>query len=181
MTAVFPEAVPTGGWTVAPGSETGDAVVVWQPGDEPAQPQVRGMLLYRWLCSLRDAGFTCEACTDMAVFGRPEQESPDGIARYLRITAWSKPPAAVAAPLPPLPPKPLHRDVALPPGLARELRCPLTGVTPSEVRFTYRAAGVEMTLVYETADLHWGAAVPVPPVWLQELAEQHRPQGGGSR
>lgn len=173
MTSTFPIADLYGGWTVATDTRDGSAVVVWQPGDEPAQPGVRGMLLYRWLCSLRDAGFTGEARTDMAVFGRPDEESPDRIARWLHITAWSAPATVEVPPLPPLPPKTPSCVVPLPAG--HGLRCPLSGLLPTEAQFTYRPTGVEIVLVFETADFSWGALETQPPAWLADLAEESRP------
>lgn len=175
MTSRFPTDSWVGGWIAACEPETGDAVVVWRPVT-PVQPRVRGSLLYRWLSDLRDAGFTAEACTDMAVFGRPDEQSPDRVARYLRITDWSALARAKApAPLPPLPPAPPHRDVDLPPAKARDFACPLSGTVPAFARFRYLPGHVEVTLTYETPDTGWGAAVPHPPPWLLALAEQHRP------
>jgi hypothetical protein len=177
MTAHFPVADLHGAWNVACDTRDGSAVVAWRPGDEPAQPQVRGMLLYRWLCSLRDAGFTGEARVDMTVFGRPV-DSPDGLARWLHITAWSRP-SAPAAPLPPLPPATPRAYVALTAAQGREFRCPLTGIVPAEVSVRYLpGGGLDMTLTFGSGDLHWGQGVPRPPAWLLELVEQHRPAGG---
>jgi hypothetical protein len=180
MTRCFPGALPVGGWTVARDTRDGTAVVVWRSGGEPVQPLVRGMVLYRWLCSLRDAGFAAEASTDMDVFGRPEQESPDRVARYLRVTAWSSAAAAAAeAPLPPLPPAPPHAYVPLAPQQGHEFRCPLSGIVPAEVHVRYLPGGaLDLTLTYESGDRSWGQGVPAPPPWLLELVEKHRPVGG---
>lgn len=183
MTRCFPGTLPVGGWTVARDTRDGTAVVVWRSGGEPVQPLVRGMLLYRWLCSLRDAGFAAEAATDMDVFGRPEQESPDRVARYLRVTAWSSAATAAAAvPLPPLRPVP-HADLELTPEQGREFRCPLSGIIPAEVHVRYLPGGaLDLTLTYESGDQHWGQSVPRPPGWLLDLVEQHRPAAvGGER
>jgi hypothetical protein len=179
MAATFPDTVPAGGWTVAADTRDGSAVVVWRQ-EEPVQPQVRGMLLYRWLCSLRDAGFAAEARVDMTVFGRP-MDSPDGIARWLHVTAWSEPPATVAAPLPPMPPAPPHAYVALTPEQGQQFRCPLSGIVPDEVRVRYLpGGGLDLTLSYESGDWSWGQGVPRPPAWLLGLAEQHRPTAGAA-
>lgn len=176
MQTIQPDTAPTGGWTVARDTRDATAVVVWRPGDEPVQPQVRGMVLYRWLCGLRDAGFEAQARTDMAVFGRPNEESRDRIARWLHVTSWSEPDAVVAAPLPPLPPEPPRRTVPVPRG--RRLACPLSGTPVSELVFTYLPGGVEIVLHYETADYDWAQIETEPPPWLRKLAEQHRPTGG---
>jgi hypothetical protein len=179
MSSRFPGTLPTGGWKTAHDTTDGTAVVVWKSGGEPVQPLVRGMVLYRWLCSLRDAGFAADACTDMAPFGRPAEESPDRVARYLRVTAWSEPTAAAVAPLPPVPPVPPHAYVPLPPALAVELRCPLSGIVPAEVHVRYLPGGaLDLTLQYESGDRHWGQGVPRPPAWLLALVEQYRPAGG---
>lgn len=172
MTVTFPEVATAGGWTVAADTRDGTAAVVWQPGTEPMPPRVRGMLLYGWLCSLRDAGFTGDARVDMSVFGRPV-DSPDGVARWLHVTGWAAPEVTVTAPLPPLPPKVPQCVVPLPAG--HGLRCPLSGLVPQEVQFTYRTSGVETVLIYETPDFSWGQLETRPPAWLASLAEQHRP------
>jgi hypothetical protein len=184
MTSRFPGTLPVGGWTVARDTRDGTAVVVWRSGGEPVQPRVRGMLLYRWLTSLRASGFAADASLDMDVFGRPEQESPDRVARYLRVTAWSSAAAAAASvPLPPLPPRAPRRTVPLPAGRRGEFRCPLSGIVPDEVDVRYLPGGaLDLTLSYESGDRSWGQGVPRPPDWLLALVEQHRPAAeGGER
>jgi hypothetical protein len=184
MKTRFPGTLPVGGWIVARDSGDGTAVVVWKPGGEPVQPMVRGLVLYRWLISLRAGGFSADASLDMAPFGRPEQESPDQVARYLRVTAWSSAAAdAATVPLPPLPAKAPRRTVPLPAGRRGEFRCPLSGIIPIEVDVRYLPGGaLDLTLNYESGDRHWGQGVPVPPPWLLELVEQHRPAAeGGDR
>jgi hypothetical protein len=181
MTVVFPTTVDAGAWQVARDSRDGTVVVVWRAGYEPVQPQVRGMLLYRWLCSLRDAGFTAQARLDLAPFGRPDEVSRDGIARWLHVTGWAWPGVAVSEPLPPLPPKPRRSTVPLPKG--HGLRCPLSGIIPVEAQFTYRADAVEVVLIYELPEWSWGQLETRPAAWLLDLAEQHRPLAapGGER
>lgn len=175
MQRIHPEATAAGGWTTARDSRDGSAVVAWRQGTEPAQPGVRGTLLYRWLCSLRDAGFDAQARTDMEVFGRPDEESPDRYARWLHVTAWAQPEPHLAAPLPPLPPEPPQVITPLPSG--RRLVCPLSGVPVSELVFTYRPGRpVEIVLHYEAGDWDWAALEPEPPQWLADFAEQHRPK-----
>ncbi|MFE2497159.1 hypothetical protein [Streptomyces scopuliridis] len=166
---------PIGNWQTAVDYRDGTAIVIWRSGDVgPAQPSVRGMMLYRWLGSLRDAGFTAEARTDMACFGRPDEESP--VAWWLQITGWAEPePEPVPAPLERYP-RPMggHRVTALPsdpqlPGLDR----------PSGYQFTYWAPGdfprpVTYTLEYEHQGYAEALSVPLPE-WLAALAEEHRP------
>lgn len=174
MTAISSDTTPTAGWTVARDRRDETAVVVWRTGtDGPVQPQVRGMVLYRWLCSLRDAGFTGDARTDMAVFGQPEAQSPDRIARWLHLTGWAAPTTRAGGPLAPLPPAPLRVTVPIPQG--RRLVCPLTGLPAAELVFTYRLGGVQIVLHYETAEQDWAQVETEPPGWLVALAEEHRP------
>lgn len=174
MQTIHPEATAVGGWTVARDNRDGSAVVVWRTGLEPVQPGVRGGVLYRWLVSLRGAGFTGVARTDMEVFGRPGEESPDGFARWLHVTGWSEPGTAASTVLPPLPPVPPQVIVPMPRG--RRLVCPLSGVPVTELVFTYRPGRpVEIVLHYEQGDWDFAGLEPQPPKWLAELAEQHRP------
>jgi hypothetical protein len=178
MTKHFPEDGYAGGWTVARDRRDGTAVVVWRRADEPVQPQVRGMALYRWLCSLRDAGFTGEARTDMEVFGRPEGQSQDGIARWLHVTAWSAPAAVADLPLAPMPPRPPVVTVSVPVG--RRMVCPLSGVPVVELEFTYRPDRTEIVAHYQGDGHDWAQVETEPPSWLAGLAEQHRPTGDAS-
>jgi hypothetical protein len=172
METHVPDTEYAGGWTVARDQRDNTAVVVWR-GDEPVQPQVRGMTLYRWLCSLRLAGFTAEARTDMAVFGRPGDQSPDGIAHWLHVTGWSAPAPVAAEPLAPLPPQRPRVTVPLPHG---RVVCPLTGVSAAEAQFTYRPdGGVEVVLHFETPDLDWAQLEPRPPAWLLDIARMQAP------
>ncbi|MEV4975598.1 hypothetical protein [Streptomyces scopuliridis] len=164
---------PAGNWETAVDHRDGTAIVVWRSGDVgPAQPSMRGMMLYRWLCSLRDAGFVAEARTDMACFGRPDEESP--VAWWLHVTGWAEP-EPVPAPVERYPrPIGTHRVTALPsdpqlPGLGR----------PSAYRFTYWAPGtfvwpVTYTLEYEPQGYAESLSIPLPE-WLAALADEHRP------
>lgn len=86
MNAISPNPA-CGGWVVAEDHRDGTAVVVYRT--DPGWPQagVRGTTLYRWLCALRDAGFTAEARLDLEVFGKPDEQSE--IAHWLHTTGWS--------------------------------------------------------------------------------------------
>lgn len=91
MTRIHPETRDViGGWTVAEDHRDGTAVVVWQQGDGTWPATLRGTVMWRWLWALRGAGFTVEPRLDMEVFGRPDEESPDGRARWLHVTAWTQ-------------------------------------------------------------------------------------------
>jgi hypothetical protein len=81
-----------GGWIVAEDHRDGSAVVVWRQADWGGN--VRGNMLYRWLGSLRDAGFTAEARLDMEALGRPDEMAD--IAHWLHVTAYTAPPCASA-------------------------------------------------------------------------------------
>lgn len=90
MLATFPES-PCGGWEVARDTRDNTAAVVWRAREMFGGMQgVRGTMLYRWLCSLRDAGFTAQPRLDEA-FGRPDETS--AIAHWLHVTAWTAPAA----------------------------------------------------------------------------------------
>lgn len=80
----------TGGdYEVAVDHRDDTAVVVWRPGMFGSMAGVRGTMLWRWLCSLRDAGFTAQPRTDMEVFGKPDEEAD--IAWWLHVTDWADP------------------------------------------------------------------------------------------
>lgn len=92
MTRIHPETQDCiGGWTVAEDHRDGTAVVVWRQGDGTWPATLRGTVMWRWLWALRGDGFTVEPRLDMEVFGRPDEESPDGRARWLHVTAWDAP------------------------------------------------------------------------------------------
>lgn len=74
-----------GGWTVAEDERDGTAVVVWRQREYGGEQGLRGRMLYRWLESLRAAGFTVEPRLDLEVFGRPDEQSE--IAHWLHVTA----------------------------------------------------------------------------------------------
>lgn len=80
---------PCGDYEVAVDHGDGSVVVVWRQGMWGGMQGVRGTMLYRWLCSLRTAGFTAEPRLDMAPFGRPDEHAE--IAWWLHVTAWSDP------------------------------------------------------------------------------------------
>lgn len=85
-------------WTVAADHRDNTAAVVWRAGSDPTLPRTcRGIVLWRWLCSLRDAGFEAHPRTDMEIFGRPDEESPDGRAYWLHVTDWKAPQATTTA------------------------------------------------------------------------------------
>lgn len=162
----------TGGdYEVAVDHRDGTAVVVWRCGMFGSMQGVRGTMLYRWLCSLRSAGFTAEARTDMEVFGKPDEESE--IAWWLHVTDWSDP---VAQPEPPRrTPHYVEVHVRLDPATAPPVTNSLgsTG-QPWGARFTYWPDRVDVVVEYEHDA--WLLPPPNVPQWLAELAEQHRPE-----
>ena len=92
METRHPETTEAAAWIVATDHRDGSAVVVWRRGDDPTMPaSARGIPMWRWLHGLRAAGFTAEARLDMEVFGRPDEDSPDGRAQWLHVTAWAEP------------------------------------------------------------------------------------------
>jgi hypothetical protein len=89
MQTHFPDTMAAAGWLVARDERDNTAVVVAQPGYDNTLPGgCRAIHLFRWHTSLGNAGFLSEPRTDMEVFGRPEDQSPDGRARWLHITGW---------------------------------------------------------------------------------------------
>lgn len=90
MQNLFSDDHDAGGWIVAEDHRDGTAVVVWQPGNTEAllPGGARAILIYRWHVSLQNAGFASNPRTDMEVFGRPDEQSDDGRARWLHITGW---------------------------------------------------------------------------------------------
>ncbi|MFE9886814.1 hypothetical protein [Streptomyces scopuliridis] len=155
---------PAGNWEVTRDRRDNTAIIVWRSGDLALGMQgVRGSMLYRWLGSLRNAGFVAAARTDMACFGRPDEESP--VAWWLHITGWTDPGRGDVTPLPQVPAEPPRQTIPLNSRPA-DLRHPLTGEYPESVTFTYRDAGIETTANY--AD--WSELVPAPANWLTALA-----------
>lgn len=85
----FPEPVEAGDYLVARDYRDNTAVVVWRKGTDPHMPGgASSFLIYHWHISLTNAGFICVGRTDMEVFGRPDEQSPDGRARWIHITGW---------------------------------------------------------------------------------------------
>lgn len=165
----------TGGdYEVAVDHRDGTAVVVWRAGMFGSMQGVRGTMLYRWLCSLRTAGFTAEARLDMEVFGKPDEESE--IAWWLHVTAWTDP-ARSPIPIPPprRTPRYEYRHVRLDP----DAHPPVTNSLGSTgrlwgARFYYwpnRPVDVHVEYEHDA----WLLPPPNVPQWLADLAEQHRP------
>jgi len=78
-----------GGWICLRDERDGTAVIAYKTGSDFLNTVgIRGNALWRWMCSLRDAGFTVEARLDMELYGRPDDLSPDGRAQWLHVTGW---------------------------------------------------------------------------------------------
>ncbi|MFF8829295.1 hypothetical protein [Streptomyces sp. NPDC015131] len=89
MNEHFPDTAAAASWVTARDERDNTAVVVAQPGYDQTLPAgARAIHLYRWHISLSDAGFISDPRTDMEVFGRPDEQAPDGRARWLHITGW---------------------------------------------------------------------------------------------
>lgn len=165
------------GWIVACDYRDNTAVVVHrQTNDLLTMPAARGMSLYKWLCSLRDAGFTAEARTDMEVFGRPDEQSSDGLAHWLHITGWSEPQVRPGRTISELAQElrdklgqlPEH-NVVLNPGSVPEL----SGQPVHGFRFSTFKDALQVTVIFdETAE-----PLPDPPGWVLDLARQHDGHG----
>lgn len=162
----------TGGdYEVAVDHRDDTAVVVWRCGMFGSMQGVRGTMLYRWLCSLRDAGFTAQARLDMEVFGKPDEESE--IAWWLHVTAWTQPTPRPETP--PCRPRYIERHVRLDPATAEPVTSPLGTGRPWGAVFRYWPDRVDFAIEYE----HDACLLPPPqvPGWLADLAEEHRPRG----
>ena len=90
MQTHFPDDVEAGGWICARDYRDNTAVVVWRSsGNAELLPGgARAVVIAQWHMSLQNAGFISEPRTDMEVFGRPDEQSDDGRARWLHITGW---------------------------------------------------------------------------------------------
>jgi hypothetical protein len=173
MQTHFTDDTEAGGWTCARDHRDNTAVVVWRPaGDLLTTPRIRGLQLSRWLDSLRDAGFVGEPRTDMEVFGRPGEESPDGIARWLHITGWSEPVRAECAQRGTYK---VQHTVQLDPAATPLLDTPWrTRIRPESATFIYHPNGDfgGMTVVaYAGED---GDMLADIPAWLREIGDAHR-------
>ncbi|MFI1485679.1 hypothetical protein [Streptomyces sp. NPDC020747] len=181
----FPDTVDAGGWMTARDYRDNTAVVVWRPGDADLMPGgIRAILIYRWHVSLQNAGFTCVPRTDMEVFGRPDEQAPDGRARWIHITGWDpelvRPHRSFTR---------LEKELRQKIGVAAEHQIhvdpasvpPLSGAmggAPQPVhglRFQYAEKRLYVTVVFkDTAE-----PLPDPPACVLAIAEEHRGHGTG--
>jgi hypothetical protein len=188
METHFPDTIPAASWQVARDDRDNTAVVVAFPGSDRTLPSsCYAIHAYRWLCSLRDAGFIAEPRTDMEVFGRPDEEAPGGRARWLHVTGWD--------PKPPVPNRSISELAAelwkklglLPQHFVRLNPAdhpPVDAVNRDSVRadlavFTYQPDGKYggMTVaVYEDTS-GYPVGVGKVPAWLWEIGEAHRDHG----
>lgn len=189
MQTHFPETTAAASWTVARDERDNTAVVVVGPGDDPTMPGGSyGIHAYRWLCSLRDAGFAVEPRTDMEVFGRPDEQSPDGRARWMHITGWSEaaivPERSVFELVTELCQKigmrPRHY-VQLDPTAHPLVDTAFGAVVQAETAcFTYQPDGKYggMTVTVYQGETGYQVGVGKVPAWLQEIGEAHREHAG---
>lgn len=185
MQTHFPDTMAAASWVVARDERDNTAVVVAQPGYDNTLPGgCRAIHLYRWHTSLSDAGFTCEGRTDLEVFGRPDEQSADGRARWIHVTNWESklavPDRSVSEMVDELKEKlgllPSHY-VRLDPAD----HPPVDAVNRQQVRadlavFTYQPdgkyGGLTVT-VYEDGS-GYPVGVDKVPAWLREIGEAHR-------
>jgi hypothetical protein len=185
----FPDTTAAASWTVARDERDNTAVVVAGPGDDPTMPGGSyGIHAYRWLCSLRDAGFTAEARTDMEVFGRPDEQAPGGRARWLHITAWDEKAIVpersilelVAELYQKIGMRPQHY-VELDPGVHPPVETVFGGVVRAETAcFTYHPDGEcgGMTVTVYQDGTGYKVSNSKVPAWLWEIGETHREHAG---
>jgi hypothetical protein len=182
MQTHFPDTMAAASWTVARDERDNTAVVVAQPGYDRTLPGgCRAIHLFRWHTSLSDAGFICEPRTDMEVFGRPDEQSPDGRARWLHITGWDPAPIVPHRTIPELITEltgkigllPEHW-VVLEQGEQRLVETVFAGlVRPDTAVFKYKPDGSISVSVYVGETGHRVSDVRVPD-WLLKVGEAHR-------
>lgn len=188
MQTHFPDTTPAASWTVARDERDNTAVVVAFPGSDRTLPgSCYAIHAYQWLCSLRDAGFTAEARTDMEVFGRPDEQAPGGRARWTHVTAWEPKPVAPERTVSELAAE-LWRKLGLHPQhfvrLNPDAHPPVDAVNRNSVRadlavFTYQPDGRYGGMTVDVYEDETGYPVGVDkvPGWLWEIGEAHRDHG----
>ncbi|WP_405506369.1 hypothetical protein OG323_06165 [Streptomyces cyaneofuscatus] len=160
-----------GDWEIGQNPTNGTIGVVWRVGtSRNGQAGVRGMVLYRWLNSLKDAGFVVEARTDMTVFGRPDEHAQT--AWWLSVNGWD--PAAVRHRAPvqrAARPRPIPSVTVPLTTRPADLWNAFLGEFPESITFEYKPTGLVVIASYPSTS-QW---IPRPAPWLTDLAETHRP------
>lgn len=172
MQTHFPDTTPAAAWQVARDERDNTAVVIAYPGNDPHLPGgCYATHLYQWTNSLRDAGFTVEPRTDMEVFGRPDEPSPTGRARWIHITAWSQPeetPEDRSFKIP----GPRKHFVNIAPGSVPPLYC--IGSRAMDTVWGFRFARLDGRLLVTVV---FGASAWLmcgePPQWVLDIAREH--------
>ncbi len=190
MQTHFPETIPAASWTVARDERDNTAVVVAFPGSDRTLPgSAYAVHAYRWLCSLRDAGFTAEPRTDMEVFGRPDEQAPGGRARWLHITAWTDKPPVPQRTIPELAAE-LYQKIGILPRhhvrLDPAAHPPVDTVTgrirADTAAFIYHENGAYGGMTVTVYDHQTGTGHPVGvghvPAWLWDIGTAHRDHAG---
>ena len=187
MQSMFPDSEAAASWVVARDERDNTAVVVAQPGYDHTLPGgCRAMHLFRWHTSLQYAGFTSEPRTDMEVFGRPEEQSHDGRARWLHITGWdpsrivpyrtvSELVAELKRKIGVLPAHFVRLDPASNPPMDDAIR---KGIRPDLAAFTYHEDGRfdGMTVAVYVGETGHPLGEKVPS-WLWDIGVAHREHG----
>lgn len=190
MQTHFPDTTPAASWQVARDDRDGTAVVVAFPGSNRTLPGgCYAIHAYHWLCSLRDAGFTVEARTDMEVFGRPDEQAPGGRARWIHVTAWEPKPPVRERSVPEMVAELKQKLGLLPQHYVRLNPAdhpPVDAINRQDIhadlaRFTYQPddkhGGLTVTVYQDETGYPIG--VDKVPTWLRELGEAHRAHGDG--
>jgi hypothetical protein len=180
----FPYDEPAGGWETARDYRDNTAVVVWRRHGTDLPGGSRGILLYHWHLSLQSAGFICVGRTDMEVFGRPDEQSPDGRAMWIHVTGWEpnevRPPRTVGQ---------IAYELRRKLGVAEEHVVPVDPATSPRLphfmdgamdrvhglRFSEQNGRLKVTVVFRDA----AEPLPNPPAWVLALAEEHKGHGEG--
>ncbi|MGY1498581.1 hypothetical protein ACW4TU_18610 [Streptomyces sp. QTS52] len=177
MEGAYPDGSEAGDWQIARDYRDDTAIVVWRcTGDLLTMPRIRGQQLYRWLGSLHDAGFTVQARTDMEAFGRPGEESADGIAHWLHVTGWQPTQSRTPETLSEIAKRLRNRlgvvpehNVTLDPGLVPQI----DGRRVHGIRFATVNGALRVAVAFEDEAL----LLPDPPGWVADLARAHEGHG----
>jgi hypothetical protein len=175
METTFPYIETSGGWICLRDERDGSAAIAYKNGSSLLDTVgIRGNMLWRWMCSLRDVGFTVEPRLDMELYGDPDAESPDGRARWLHVSAWATP--VERKPRMQLFPYDSHVVVLDP-----DANPPMDGVMHKGVRpnlavFTYLPDGRYggMTVSVYANEVGQPVATNAVPSWLWDIGMAHR-------
>lgn len=179
MQDLFPYTEPSGGWKCLLDQRDNTVAIVWRPANDLLNTAgIRGNVMYAWLATLQNGGFLVEPRLDMELWGRPDEQSPDGRARWLHVTGWDAsrivPERSLAELVQQLRDKLGLVDehhVTLDPSRVPPLR-DVSGQerTVTGLRFSYPDGRLDVAANFRDGDAQ---LVPRPPEWVLEIAAEH--------